>query len=186
MKLSDAILLGSTMVAAEADGQYFPENQAGCALGMAAIAKGCRFHRVPRGSLPLVDRRTMGVEGVLGNWVLALVARPCQCWRFFTPREMPIKDIIAHLFDRHVMVRKDWTLDQLAEWVKTVEPDRTVRQTAINDLAAESIPEEQEVVDREWRRVRQAFEARHHDRTARPGRGQCIMKERPASEDWSR
>jgi hypothetical protein len=46
MKLSEAILLGSTVVTPKAGGQYFAENQAGCALGMAAIARGCSFRRV--------------------------------------------------------------------------------------------------------------------------------------------
>src|ERR1700676_2851015 len=37
MKLSEAILLGSTMLTAKAGGQHFSENQAGCALDMAAV-----------------------------------------------------------------------------------------------------------------------------------------------------
>jgi hypothetical protein len=37
-------------------------------------------------------------------------------------REMRIKDIITHLFDWHVMVKKNWTLERLVAWVETVEP----------------------------------------------------------------
>jgi hypothetical protein len=43
MKLSEAILLGSTVLTPEAGGLHFAKNQSGCALGMAAIARGCSF-----------------------------------------------------------------------------------------------------------------------------------------------
>jgi hypothetical protein len=121
MKLSEAILLGSTVVTPKAGRQYFPENQAGCALGMAAIARRCSFRRVIW-PFPWKDRRTRGTEGVWGDWVLHVVMRPCPCWRLRVPREMRIKDIIAHIFDYHVMKKRNWTLDQLAKWVQTVEP----------------------------------------------------------------
>jgi hypothetical protein len=48
--------------------------------------------------------------------------RPCTCWDFQFPREMRIKDVIAHLFDYHVVERKTWTLDQLVAWVEMWEP----------------------------------------------------------------
>src|ERR1700675_1200331 len=99
MKLSEAILLGSTMLTARAGAQYFSETNEGCALGMAAIAKGCSFHRVAR--VNENERRTLGAEGVWGRWVLRVVMRPCECWVLRVPREMRIKDIITHLFDFH-------------------------------------------------------------------------------------
>ena len=120
MKLSEAILLGSTVLAPRAGGQHFAETQSGCALGMAAIANGCTFHTVRQ--FDERDRRTLGTEGVWGNWVLQKVARPCDCWRLWIAREMRIKDIITHLFDWHVMVKKNWTLERLVAWVETVEP----------------------------------------------------------------
>jgi hypothetical protein len=118
MKLSEAILLGSTMLAAKPGGQYFSETKEGCALGMAAIANGCTFRRVRR-IINENERRTLGVEAVWGQWILRVVKRPCECWILRVPREMRIKDIIAHLFDFHVMKKKNWTLDQLAAWVHT-------------------------------------------------------------------
>jgi hypothetical protein len=120
MKLSEAILLGSTVLTPRAGGQHFAETQSGCALGMAAIANGCSFHTVK--NFDERDRRTLGTEGVWGNWVLQKVVRPCDCWRFWMRREMRIKDIITHLFDWHVMVKKNWTLERLVAWVETVEP----------------------------------------------------------------
>jgi hypothetical protein len=122
MKLSDAILLGSTILTPQAGRQYSAETQSDCALGMAAIARGCIFRRVfCRFDDP--DRRTLGVEGVFGVWVLQTVPRPCNCCRLWIPRKLRIKDVIAHLFDYHIMAQKDWTLEQLVMWVKKVEND---------------------------------------------------------------
>jgi len=173
MKLSEAILLGSTVLAPKAGGQLFTEKQAGCALGMAAVARGCSFRPVTH--FDQKDKRTLGTEGVWGRWVLTPVARPCQCWRFLMPREMRIKDVIAHLFDHHVMRRKNWTLEQLVEWVKTVEPKDAVAPSRARvirpadptyswrhlsgDEEEPEGPSSQEA--KEWQAVRQAFATRH-------------------------
>ena len=105
MKLSEAILLGSTLLAPKAGKQHFSESESGCALGMAAVASGFTF-RTTTQPFKERDRRTLGTEGVWGMWVLHLVERPCNCWRFRVPREMRVKDTIAHLFDRHVMGKR--------------------------------------------------------------------------------
>ena len=34
--------------------------------------------------------------------------------------------VIAHIFDYHVMTTGQWTLDQLIDWVRSVEPDEPV------------------------------------------------------------
>jgi len=125
MKLSDAILLGSTLLAPQAGKQYSAENQSGCALGMAAIANGCSFRRVE--NVPWQERRTLGVEGVWGTWTLEVVRRPCKCFFLIVQRKLRIKEIIAHLFDYHVVNKKNWTLEQLVDWVRTVEPAEPVR-----------------------------------------------------------
>jgi hypothetical protein len=121
MKLSEAILLGSTVLTPRAGGQHFASNRSGCALGMAAVARGCSFGP-PTRPFHEQDRRTLGTEGVWGNWVLKIVIRPGDCWRFRVPREMRSKDAITHIFDYHVMMKRNWTLDRLAAWVRTVEP----------------------------------------------------------------
>jgi len=163
MKLSEAILLGSTIMAPRAGGQHFSETQEGCALGMAAIAGGCTFRTV-RGPVDDRERRTLGVEGVWGNWVLEQVERPCDCWRIWIRRRMRIKDVIAHLFDYHVMNKRNWTLEQLAAWVETREPkgvrledDAGRLQRAVRLFELERERQEAE----EWQAVREAFEARH-------------------------
>jgi hypothetical protein len=170
MKLSEAILLGSTVLAPQAGKQYSSETKAGCALGMAAVANGCTFRPITQ--FNEYDRRTLGTEGVWGNWVLTRMARPCKCWRLLVPREMRIKDIIAHIFDYHVMGRKNWTLEQLVEWVKTVEPneaappakvvrvqpsDAIVRRQPLPERQVQSSWQEAE----EWQAVRQAFAAKY-------------------------
>lgn len=181
MKLSEAILLGSTILAPQAGSQYSSETKAGCALGMAAIARGAGFRQVPLANK--ADKRTLGTEGLWGVWVLTMTKRPCKCWPLLAPREMRIKDIIAHIFDQHVMRKKDWTLERLVEWVETVEPDEAprpvvrfrpgevVRREARSTQLLQPSPGE--LV--EWRTVRQAFEARprsqHRSRLAKPQQG---------------
>jgi hypothetical protein len=168
MKLSEAILLGSTVLAPRARGQHFSETQQGCALGMAAVARGCTFRTVSR---PIADRdrRTLGVEGVWGAWVLEEVERPCKCWRIWLRRKMRIKDIIAHLFDYHIMDKRNWTLEQLAAWVKTVEPKYdwaeegakfVIQQQEVASLEFQRMRQEEE----EWQAVREAFETRRVSR----------------------
>jgi hypothetical protein len=173
MRLSEAILLGSTVLTPQAGRQHFAGNQAGCALGMAAIARGCSFRRVFR-PFPSTDRRTLGTEGIWGQWVLQAVVRPCACWRFRVPCEMRIKDIIAHTFDYHVMRKKDWTLDRLAAWVETVEPKEHASGEALDpevisgfwatrqrQIVNASQREEDRIAANEWQARVSAFTAKH-------------------------
>jgi hypothetical protein len=165
VKLSEAILLGSTVLAAKPGQQYFSETEAGCALGMAAIANGCRFRRVAS-AIDEKDRRTLGVEGVWGRWVLRVVMRPCECLSLSLPREMRIKDVIAHLFDGHIVGEKNWTLDQLVAWVQTWEPKEISPVRIVNSLrSAKAIstppPVDERQAEQEWQDVRRAFEVRH-------------------------
>ena len=182
MKLSESILLGSTVLAPRAGGQHFSESQEGCALGMAAVARGCTFHTVIS---PVDDRerRTLGVEGIWGPWLLEQMERPCDCWRIWIRRKMRIKDIIAHLFDFHVMDKGNWTLERLIAWVQTVEPkgippedawSRVLQQREVLALELQGSRQEaqrrlqQEVLEaEEWQSVRNAFEARQASRRKR-------------------
>lgn len=135
MKLSEAIVLGSTVLTPKAGRQIFPEENAGCALGMAAVANGCIFSPVVGPLPPGESGRALGVAGVWGDWILQEVSRPCSCrsWWFkqlSVPPRMPIQDVITHLFDFHVMGKKDWTLDRLVEWVRSVEPEEGALNTS--------------------------------------------------------
>jgi hypothetical protein len=129
MKLSESILLGSTVVTPKAGVLHSSRENAGCVLGMAAIASGCTFVPLQR-QIPVKDLRTVNVEDIWGPWLLRVVTRPWDCRPPITlsalrlkeitaylfdrgsaplPREMRIKDIIAHLFDHHCMSKRNWT-----------------------------------------------------------------------------
>jgi len=178
MKLSEAILLGSSMLAPRAGRQHFAETQEGCALGMAAVARGCTFRTCTK-LFDERDRRTLGAEGVWGEWLLEQVDRPCDCWRIRIPRKMRVKDIIAHLFDHHVMQKKNWTLEQLVKWVETVEPAELKPDFSPNLVVQKRVErwlefqmlrqqaEEWRQEAEEWQAVRDAFEARHAPRRKR-------------------
>jgi hypothetical protein len=180
MKLSEAILLGSTVVTPKAGALRFSGEDAGCALGMAVIARGCTFVPAQR-QIPVQDLRTMNVEDIWGRWLVRVVMRPCDCRVPVTvgrlrlkeivafvfdcgsaplPREMRIKDIVAHLFDYHVMEKRDWTLDQLVAWLEPFEPTGPPQNTFMAD--AFSGPQCHDLIDvaTEWQKTRDAFEAK--------------------------
>jgi hypothetical protein len=46
---------------------------------------------------------------------------------------------IAHLFDRHVFEKCDWTLDQLIDWVRSVEPQEAEAPPSVPEAVAESV-----------------------------------------------
>lgn len=167
MRLSEAILLGSTMVRSRAGSLRFERTNEGCALGMAAIAAGCTFSR-PIRQIPVKDLRTGNVESIFGPWLLRVVMRPCECQAELR-RDMRIKDIIAHLFDVHIVEKKDWTLDQLVHWVESWEPGESaprivsrVGQVLANPLApGQAFEKTASAEEAEWRSTRETFEAKH-------------------------
>jgi len=191
MKLSEAILLGSTVVRPKAGALQFSGENAACALGMAAIASGCTFYP-GECQIPVKDLRTVNVEEIWGRWLLRVVMRPCDCrapitpnrprlkeitTRLFArgsailPREMRIKDIIAHLFDHHVMGKRDWTLDQLVAWLEQWEPSELAQDTFISHGSSKSLSQAQshDLSDdaAEWHKTREAFEAKVNARRRR-------------------
>lgn len=111
MKLSEAILAGSTGIRAIAGTRYgFKEGSPhGCALGMAEFSIGLFGHPV----------------GAEGNWEWlnqSYTAEffPCHCCP--TLRGSTYSTVIAQTFNNHVMGRKDWTLEQLVDYVRSIEP----------------------------------------------------------------
>jgi hypothetical protein len=170
MKLSEAIFLESTMLAGNPGGQSFSETKSGCALGMAAVAWGSTFRRRFRVTpVNWNERRTLGTEGIWGPWGVAGCQAPLGCRVLRVPRKMRIKDVIAHLFDFHVMKKKSWTLDQLAEWVQTWEREEISRMAIANQLYPGGVISLESRLDRlqpeqEWLQFRQAFESRRPKR----------------------
>jgi hypothetical protein len=109
MRLSDAIALGRTVMTPKQGS--FGDSESGCALGMAGKAAGLRIYD---SSFPIEPLRREW------PWLYATVQPyPCRCARTV---QYHTDSLIIHLFDLHVMHIKDWTLDQLIDWVRSVEP----------------------------------------------------------------
>jgi hypothetical protein len=115
MRLSDAILLGSTAVEPafgfECKSKSPPR---GCALGMGLYAVG-RFGDWSDRVFPWL-KRPLPQEKSL-----------CRCCR----REYSYGRSIAHIFDWHVHIDKTWTLEQLCDWVRSVEPEEAPEQAEV-------------------------------------------------------
>lgn len=117
MKLSEAILLGSTVLTPSSGTYFVYSERRGCALGMALVAtKPPAWMEAPH----------MGVEPTLKYawpwlWNAVVGPLPCSCDYMCTPTS--IRGLIIHLFDIHVMAygADRWTLDRLVEWVRTQE-----------------------------------------------------------------
>jgi len=188
MRLSEAILLGSTVVTPKAGALSFSGENAGCALGMAVIARGGTFRHTKQ-QFPVTERRTLNVEDMWGTWLLRPVARPCDCRVPLTrnrlrlkeitaylrhprsaalPREMRIKDIVAHLFDYHVMEERDWTLDRLTTWLQPLEPSEPAEASSIDGGTAPERDFSAEAA--EWRKTREFFLAQVKAKTHRSAR----------------
>ena len=112
MRLSDAIALGRTLVNPMRGFLLDDAKKNGCALGMGLM--GC-------GS----EKRNVAEEWPwTANWADSF---PCGC-----ARTDSMGKVIAHIFDEHVCDKpQSWTLDQLIDWVRSVEP----AEIEISDVA---------------------------------------------------
>src|SRR5258705_6677476 len=108
MKLSEAMALGRVLLKPKA--MFLTDGEgSGCALGMALTAIGVKIEcpcsiDEPEGEWP---------------WLRKFCDCPCSCG-------LPLSytAAITHIFDDHVMKSslEPWTLDQLIDWIKSVEP----------------------------------------------------------------
>lgn len=148
MKLSEAVLLGSTIVKPRR-GQEWARNGSGCARGMALEAVGLRRKKA--------DQRTRFEEQWPWTKIKLNVHRDgffaCGCSADYDPesseedRIMTFSDLIAHMFDAHVMLvpsdglvviacSTKMTLDDLVAYIRTVEPKQRKADTK-EDIAIE-------------------------------------------------
>ena len=87
---------------------------------------------------------------------------------------MRIKDLITHIFDYHVMAKRNWTLEHLVAWVQTVEPaevsdhattSRVLPGEMIAMRQAEERWREHQIARRqeenEWQSVSRAFTSKY-------------------------
>lgn len=124
MKFCEAVLLGSTVL------RPIPHvrrnnNGGGCALGMAEAASGSALaeftwpwlktspDKYPCGCLLFMP----GFENILLPWNYAVV--------------------VAHIFNEHVCKDKTWTLEQLVDYIKSVEPEEQVFKVTFIEQKAE-------------------------------------------------
>jgi hypothetical protein len=132
MRLSEAILLGSSVVKPEPGyllTEWRGENQ-GCALGMACKAEN------------IAVLHPTDLTPIYAHWPWTLHswhANRCLC-RDIIPFHNAAQ-LIAHMFDWHVFddqfrdtprIQPVWTLEQLVDWVRSVEPAEEEGQTALD------------------------------------------------------
>ncbi len=113
MKLSEAMALGRVLLKPKA--MFLTDGEgSGCALGMALAAVGVKiekpsFIEEPEKQWPWLKKSCNG---------------PCSCGGSY----VSYTEAIAHVFDFHVMSKmwnvwdQQWTMDQLIDWIKSVEP----------------------------------------------------------------
>lgn len=120
MKISTAMALGRTLIQPIAGTHLNNARTGGCAWGMVNVAA------------PLLYRDHFGRALDTG------VDLPCGCTGIcignsMMPQDAATLDNLAsamvHLFNDHVMTRKDWTMDRLIDWVASVEPADPKEQT---------------------------------------------------------
>lgn len=116
LKLSDEISLGR-MLLRPVPGTFNDGEGGGCAFGMANAARGDH----------LAISRHPWVSQMQG-----FITLPCNCTservmgagmvHFPQKSITTYADAIVHIFNYHICTVKDWTMDQLIDFVKRVEP----------------------------------------------------------------
>ena len=109
MKLSEAIMLGVGLIP-EPNGN----DVSACAIGMALMASGA--HR-PETRDDAGIGKAYRAFSRKWPWVIYASYTCPRC-----PRIMHASQIIWHPFDTHVMIDKNMTIEQLADWVASIEP----------------------------------------------------------------
>lgn len=134
MRLSDAIALGRTLIGSvkgclfekHGDGNLF-----GCALGMGVAAVGRQEQAMERG-------QDCSHEEPLSIWpwleISDLVPK-CGCSKKMLSYRVNGFASIVHMFDHHVGV--DMTMEQLIDYVRSVEPNEFTPEETVPEFADE-------------------------------------------------
>ena len=131
MRLSDKIALGRVLIR---HSSFTLVGEAGCAMGMALRAQG--FEGDGR-----LDDAINELEGA------QFFVVPPECCEQLKREPGPLYKFIVHLNDRHIFKSRDWTLDQLIDYVRSVEPPEL-------DRGADCLPQSQKAAAREVSDVR--------------------------------
>ena len=136
MKLSEAILLGSTLVK-PVRGQIDDGNGGGCAYGMARRSSNSTFANPAWGDWDLhtdLYKPMMGTDGNTFSWY----------------GQIPARHAITHIFNQHVC-DGDWTIERLAEWVASIEPPDPAEETARTAIVLDERAKDE--AEAEWANV---------------------------------
>jgi hypothetical protein len=136
MRLSEAILLGSATLTATPY-RVMDGDGGGCALGMGFCAVGARTEW----EAVAMSRK--------GQWIWLKEpftdSVPCGCpddnaWLGMARAigKYDHRAVLAHIFNEHVCGDNTWTLEQLVDWVRSVEPAESV-ETHAGKIIDESI-----------------------------------------------
>lgn len=131
MRASEALIAGSTMMKAMPYRMTNEDQSLGCALGMMGKAMGCAC-----------------CTGSYFGWLHEdlKVLTPCGCSYNLYPAGTADPDIdtnyliasywgcVAHIFNQHVCGDKTWTIEQLADWVESVDPTPKVKAAEEHSL----------------------------------------------------
>jgi hypothetical protein len=111
MRLSEAILLGSSIIKAKGGAIFYPDGS-GCALGMGLAANGYTCN-------PFAGD---GDALHLWPWLKQATVLPCCPTLLSEDGTTDVMSAIVHLFDFHVSEERDWTIEELCQWLASIEP----------------------------------------------------------------
>jgi hypothetical protein len=132
MRLSEAILLGRHLIANPA-----ASDLSRCALGMALGATGYQVcggddGRGSDGEYALVTTRW--------DWLQTFNVECPLCGQ----RNYSYSSV-THMFDLHVITEGAWTLEQLCDWVRSIEPNEDAEPIQTHIRSSESAKFEESV-----------------------------------------
>lgn len=133
MKISTAIALGRHLIKPLAGIHLTVNGRSGCAWGMVNKAVPEEF--VLMSNRAKYTRATLPCECRNGNEAIGSCMRVQPIYDFNN-----LSNIIVHLFNDHVMTKKDWTMDQLIDWVAANEPADPEEQVTERATAEEKTP----------------------------------------------
>ena len=144
MRLSEAISLGS-LIAEPEFGTLIVYRDSGpkaCALGMAGLATGAQMKKDVPGE-PAFHIFGVHLEGTpshiedryefvseLWPWTAGQAPQKFPCGCEYEGEDFG--DVVIHIFDNHVE-SGEWSLQQLVDWVGSVEPAEGLSQSEVED-----------------------------------------------------
>jgi len=131
MRISDAIALGRTMIKPLAGVHISADKTHGCAWGMVWKSAGSAYDEMHVRAAYFRTTLSFKCVGLVIGSGMTLG---------LTERMNTLSMAIVHLFNDHVMTRKDWTLDQLIDWVRSVEP--VDPEEKASEASVSNVPEE--------------------------------------------